>query len=70
MDRDIATAERLAVLELKVEQLCREQTQMLEKLEDLLVLRSKGMGAFWVASSLLGTGILGLAWAFINYFRG
>lgn len=40
-----------------------------KKLDELLALRNKGVGAFWVASSLLGTGILGLFWEVIGWFK-
>lgn len=35
------------------------------KLDDLLALRNKGVGAFWLASSLMGTGVLSfIYWLF------
>lgn len=37
------------------------------KLDDLLVLRWKGAGAFWLAASLVGTGIVGLIVQFLHY---
>lgn len=63
-------AERLALLEYKDELREAKLEEIGNKLDELLVLRQKGMGAFWLASSLLGTGIVGAALMLINYFRG
>jgi hypothetical protein len=52
-------AERLAVLEVEMRQTKRQLQQMDGKLDDLLALRNKGIGAFWLASALTGTGIIG-----------
>lgn len=38
-----------------------------EKLDELLTLRSKGVGAFWLASTVLGTGIVGGLAALFNW---
>ena len=40
------------------------------KLDDLLALRNKGAGVFWVGSSLLGVGIMGALAQFVNYVFG
>ena len=62
-------AERLALLEYKDELREKQLTEINEKLDELLALRQKGMGAFWLASSLLGTGIVGAILMFVNYIR-
>lgn len=36
------------------------------KLDQLLALRYKGLGAFWLASSLIGTGIVGFFWSWFG----
>lgn len=64
------TLERLAVLETKVSAAAENQEQMLEKLDSLLTLRNRGMGVFWLLSSLIGTGIVGYITEFVTYFRG
>jgi len=68
--REIETAERIAVLELQVKllQLTVESTNT--KLDELLTLRSKGVGAFWLASALFGTGVVGVLTAFVSWVRG
>ena len=72
---------RVAVLEYKVNQLTDALTThsaeskarddaITTKLDGLLELKSKGMGAFWLASTIVGTGIVGLIVAFANYLKG
>lgn len=64
--------ERLARLEVIVERIEKEQLEaslerrsQTAKLDELLALRHKGVGAFWLASALLGTGIVGFfQWLF------
>ena len=70
IERDINQAERIAVLELEVDLLKEQLKTMNGKLDELLVLRHKGLGAFWLASTLFGTGIVGAVFAFYNYVRG
>jgi len=68
-DREIEWAQRIAVLELEVKNLNAELSDVSKKLDELLQLRSKGMGAFWLASTLLGTGLVGAATVLFNWFR-
>lgn len=67
MDNDITIdlAERVAVLETKLEKLDSIES----KLDDLLHLKSKGMGALWLVSLLVGSGMLGLVAAVISFFH-
>lgn len=73
--------ERIAVLEEKVQRLnddfshhaieTRNEYKVVdEKLDNLLVLRDKGVGAFWLASTIFGTGIVGGVVMLFNYLRG
>jgi hypothetical protein len=61
---------RLAVLEHRVNNFDMKITAIDNKLDELLQLRSKGMGAFWLASSLFGTSILGLIITMVNWMKG
>lgn len=61
--------ERITILETKFQQFEKDQLEIKEKLDELLVLRNKGMGAFWLAASLLGTGIVGAVVSFIQYLK-
>lgn len=58
--------ERIAVLEVKMAKL----GEIEDKLDELLALRNKGMGAFWLASGLVGTGIIGFLGEILGWFRG
>ena len=69
--------ERLARLEVLVEGLTRDQEQAArdrhetnKKLDELLALRHKGVGALWLASSLVGTSIVGTVIMLIDWLRG
>lgn len=73
--------ERVAVLEAKVDLLSvqvsahaeetRGEYRTLEsKLDDLLALKNKGMGAIWLASALIGSGLIGLVSMFVNWMKG
>jgi hypothetical protein len=62
-------AERLAVLETKMDANEKHLASMDAKLDDLLALRHKGIGAFWLAATLTGTGIIGgmsLLWDWLS----
>ena len=41
-----------------------------KKLDSLLTLKSKGAGAFWLASAILGTGIIGFLSHIGDWLRG
>ena len=69
-------AERLARLEVEMKQVMASQDKfeivckdISSKLDSLLTLRHKGVGAFWLASLLMGTGIVGFFHALMDYFR-
>lgn len=61
---------RIAVAEEKIRQMEKKLDQIDEKLDDLLGLRHKGAGAFWLASSLVGTGIVTVVLQFFHWFKG
>lgn len=67
-EQAIETAERIAVLELEVKNLKDAVNTTNSKLDELLELKSKGMGAFWLLSILLGSGILGAFAIIRGYF--
>lgn len=69
MSREIEWAQRIAVLELEVRSTKDALSDVNKKLDELLQLRSKGVGAFWLASTLLGTGLVGAVTVFINWAR-
>ena len=63
-------AERLAVLEYKDSQQEIKLAEISRKLDELLVLRNKGLGAFWLATSLIGTGLFGVMALVFDWFKG
>lgn len=70
-------AERLVALELQVKSITLTQQKYEDhwkevngKLDELLSLRNKGIGAFWLASILTGTGIIGVLVSMFDWFRG
>ena len=74
MDPEIV--ERLATLEAEMRQVFNFQAEhkiqtkeINRKLDELLSLRNKGVGAFWLASALTGTGILGAFWGLLELFK-
>lgn len=48
----------------------RQFEELKAKLDDLLALRNKGVGVFWLASGLLGTGIVGVIFNLLSWIRG
>jgi hypothetical protein len=62
--------ERLARVEERVNALENKVDDMNQKLDQLLELRYKGMGAFWLASTLIGTGIVGAMFQLLAWFKG
>lgn len=62
--------ERLAVLETEVRQLTKLVNEMDAKIDQLVELRARGVGAFWVASAIFGTGIVGSAISLWHWIKG
>jgi hypothetical protein len=63
-------AERITAVEVRLGNLETKVDKIDGKLDDLLALRHKGVGAFWLASTILGTGIVGGAVTLFNYLLG
>lgn len=61
--------ERIASLEVRVSDVQTKQGQINDKLDELLAMRNKGIGAFWLASTLLGTGIVGFIVQLVSWWR-
>lgn len=43
--------------------------EMMDKLDELLALKNRGMGVFWLASTLFGTVLVGIASNFTSWFK-
>jgi hypothetical protein len=65
----ITHAERITAVEVRLLAVEKTVEGMDKKLDDLLALRYKGQGAFWLAAMLLGTGIVGAISQLIHYLR-
>lgn len=53
----LSPAERLAVLETKFDQMKADHLEIITKLDDLLELKHKGLGAVWFVSLIIGATI-------------
>lgn len=69
--------ERITALEVEVFHLRNTVTDLLEetkaqneKLDSLLELKQKGMGAIWFASAILGSGLMGAIYFLTSWLRG
>lgn len=69
MTPSIAQAERIRALEVQVADLTTSINSMEGKLDDLLALKNKGAGVFWLFSAIIGSGIIGLIFQVVGYFK-
>lgn len=63
-------AERVKALEVHQAEQRGMHTEMNEKLDELLALKHKGLGAFWLASIIIGAAFTAALSLFSNFFRG
>lgn len=63
-------AERITALEVKVAENNEAIGKLTDKIEDLLALRNKGMGVFWLFSTIFGSGIIGLVITIVQWIKG
>ena len=66
---NMTQAERITALEVQVSILVSEQQRTNQKLNELLALRNKGAGAFWLATTLFGTSIIGIITVVGSWFK-
>lgn len=64
--KPVTLNERVAVLEYKEQEKEKKLDEVVKKLDELLSLKQKGMGAFWLAASLFGLGITALIQLFFG----
>lgn len=67
---EVQLANLQAAMTLHMAETEKRQENMDGKLDDLLGLRNKGVGAFWLASALAGTGIIGAILSFFDWWKG
>jgi hypothetical protein len=61
--------ERITAVEVRLSALERKVESMDSKLDQLLELKLKGQGIFWLASALFGTSIIGGITVMLSWFR-
>jgi hypothetical protein len=69
-ERLTAVEVRVKNLETKVDDLKADVQGMDRKLDELLALKDKGVGAFWLISALTGTGIISFLLTVFHYLTG
>ena len=62
--------ERLTTLEVQMQHLTDIVEKQNTKLDELLGMKNKGVGAFWLASALAGTGIIGACVTLVEWIKG
>lgn len=73
--------QRLAVVEVEIDELRKQANQHTkethekmgcidQKLDELLTLKNKGMGAFWFASILVSSAAIGFITYLVSWFKG
>lgn len=70
MSYRLPDGERIAILETRVQMIEEKLTDIGNKLDQLLDLKAKGMGAFTLVSLIVGSGALGLIFLLVNLFKG
>lgn len=63
-------AERLTALEVRMSHLADMVERQNTKLDELLGLKNRGVGVFWLASALTGTGIIGACVSLVEWIKG
>lgn len=66
----VTEAERVAKIEVKVEVIETRLENIEEKLDELLALKFKGMGAIGLVSLLIGSGLIGLLVTAFDWVHG
>jgi hypothetical protein len=61
--------ERIAKLEERVDELSTRMARVEDKLDQLLELKNKGAGAFWLVSLIIGSGIITAVVEALHWFR-
>jgi hypothetical protein len=63
-------AQRITVLEVEFEHIQTSLSGITTKLDELLTLKDKGVGAVSLVGLILGSGIIGAVMLVWNFFRG
>lgn len=63
-------AERITALEVQVAIMTEELRDSNRKLDDLLSVKNRGIGAFWLATALVGTSLAGFVNFIVDWVKG
>ncbi len=63
-------AERVKAVEVKQDDMAVTVASMDAKLDELLTLKNKGLGAFWLASILIGAAFTAIVAFVTDFFKG
>jgi hypothetical protein len=66
----IKDVERIAVMEHQVSKLVEDVKSIDDKLDQLLELKAKGMGAVRFATLIIGSGVIGIVSSLIMWIKG
>jgi len=70
MTMSIKDGERIAVMEHQVSELVDDVKNINAKLDQLLELKAKGMGAVQLATLIIGSGVIGIVSSLIMWIKG
>lgn len=70
MDRETDLGQRVAVLETEWQRTKDDLKEIKEKLDELLQLKSRGIGAIQLVSLIIGSGVIGIIVTVMNLFSG
>ncbi len=69
VDNHLSLAERVAMLEADWENTKEDLKEIKDKLDQLIELKHKGLGALGLVSLLIGSGVVGLVLTILNLFK-
>lgn len=64
----LTVLERISILETQFDQYKIDTKEIKDKLDELIQLKAKGVGALWLVSLIVGTGLFGLFSSMIALF--
>jgi hypothetical protein len=67
--KPVTQAERITSLEVRVSDLTDEVKELTKIIAELVALKNKGAGAFWLASSLFGVSLISAAAYIASWFK-
>lgn len=69
MDKTLTQGERIYALEIEVAGLREDVKALRQDMKELLDLKNKGAGAFWLVTFVVGSGLAGVIYTLIGWFH-